>query len=324
VQKRGCLGCSFPVLIIIAVLLIISIVYTFFGGPIGSKLLDKLVGAHYNLPGWLQVPQPAIELPPEAIFHIGSFPITNSMIAAWITIVVIVLLSFFAFRRMKLVPSGLQGVMEYIYGALLNFCISVAGEKYGRRFFPVMATIFLFVIVNAWLGLIPGYGSLIMHEQGKLVPILRPANTDVNVPLAIALFSFVAVEFFGLRSLGLHYLKKFINTKQFRLGLGQLLRGKFKPALSGILFGVIDIFVGLLEGLSEFIRIVSFTFRLFGNMTAGEILLLIIGFLVPLVVSLPFYMLELIVGLVQALIFGGLTLVFMTLAVSGHEEEEPT
>lgn len=246
------------------------------------------------------------------------------MITAWISIVVIVLVSFFAFRRMKFVPSGLQAVMEYIYGALLSFCISVAGEKNGRRFFPVMATIFLFVIVNAWMGLIPGYGSLILHEHDKLIPILRPANTDVNVPLAIALFSFVAIEYFGLRSLGFHYLSKFINTKQFRHGLVQLFKGKIKPAFSGILFGVIDIFVGLLEGLSEFIRIVSFTFRLFGNMTAGEILLLIIGFLVPLVVSLPFYMLELIVGLVQALIFGGLTLVFMTLAVSGHEEEEPT
>jgi F-type H+-transporting ATPase subunit a len=200
--------------------------------------------------------------------------------------------------------------------------VSVAGEKNGRRFFPVMATIFLFVIVNAWMGLIPGYGSFILHEANKAVPILRPANTDVNVPLAIALFSFVATWYYGFRFLGIGFMKEFINTKRLRGGFASLFKGKIKPAFSGILFGFIDLFVGGLELLSQFIRIVSFTFRLFGNMTAGEILLLIIGFLVPLVVSLPFYVLELVVGLVQALIFGGLTLVFMTLAVAGHDEEE--
>jgi F-type H+-transporting ATPase subunit a len=319
-RRKRFLGGSFPVILIICLVLLCLFLISLAGGPIGSKLLS-IFGVEFSLPEWLQVPQPHIELPPEAVFHLGIIPITNSMITAWISILVIALLSFFAFRRMKFVPSGLQGVMEFIYGSLLSFCVSVAGEKDGRRFFPVMATIFLFVIVNAWMGLIPGYGSLVLREAHGAVPLLRPANTDVNVPLAIAIFSFVAVEYFGLRSLGFRYLSKFINTKQFRHGMSQLFKGRIKPALSGILFGVIDIFVGLLEGLSEFIRIVSFTFRLFGNMTAGEILLLIIGFLVPLVISLPFYMLELIVGLVQALIFGGLTLVFMTLAVSVHEEE---
>jgi F-type H+-transporting ATPase subunit a len=320
VQKRGCLGCSFPVLIIIIVVLLGLIVFALAGGPVGSKLL-QIFGVNFTLPSWLQVPQPQPELPPEPLLRIGMFSITNSLIAAWISILLIILLSFFAFRRMKFVPSGLQSVMEFIYGALLNFCVSVAGEKNGRRFFPVMATIFLFVIVNAWMGLIPGYGSILAHDGGKSFALLRPANTDVNVPLAIALFSFVAVEYFGLKSLGIGYLGKFVNTRQFRQGVSQLLRGKIKPAFSGILFGAIDIFVGGLEFLSEIIRIVSFTFRLFGNMTAGEILLLMIGFLAPLVISLPFYVLELVVGLVQALIFGGLTLVFMTLAVAGHEEE---
>jgi F-type H+-transporting ATPase subunit a len=321
VAKRKILGCSFPVVIIIGILLIAAFIFSLAGGPIGSKLISTLFHVNFTLPTWLAVPQPSIELPPEAIAHFGSFPIMNSMITAWISIIVIVLLSFFAFRRMKFVPSGLQGVMEFIYGALLSFCVSVAGEKNGRRFFPVMATIFLFVIVNAWMGLIPGYSSLILHEANKAIPVLRPANTDVNVPLAIAIFSFVAVEYFGLKTLGISYVTKFINTRRIRKGIGYLFKGKIKPALSGILFGAIDVFVGLLEGLSEFIRIVSFTFRLFGNMTAGEILLLMIGFLVPLVISLPFYVLEIVVGLVQALIFGGLTLVFMTLAVAGHDEE---
>jgi F-type H+-transporting ATPase subunit a len=315
VTKRRILGCSFPVFIIILIIVALLTIVGLISGSIGRSLFGEIG------PSWLRVSQPSPELPPEAIFHIGGFGITNSMITAWISILVIVLLSFFAFRRMKFVPSGLQSVMEYIFGTLLNFCESVAGEKNGRRFFPVVATIFLFVIVNAWLGLIPGYGSIVIHEGEKAIPLLRPANTDVNVPLAIALFSFVAVEYYGLRLVGVRYLGKFINTKQFGQGMGLLIRGKIGTALSKIFFGAIDIFVGVLELLSEFIRIVSFTFRLFGNMTAGELLLLIVGFLVPLVVSLPFYGLELLVGFVQALIFGGLTLVFMTVAVAEHGEE---
>ncbi len=313
--KKGFLGCSFPLLIGILIIVIILVVVGFIVGSIGSSLLGNIG------PSWLHVPSPKPELPPEVIFHIGSLPVTNSMLTAWISTVVIVLLSFFAFRRPKVIPSGLQKVMEFVYGSLLNFCEGVAGEKNGRRFFPFVATIFIFVIVNAWMGLLPGYGSIVVNEGGKSVALLRPANTDVNVPLAIALFSFVSIEYFGLRSLGIRYLRKFINTRQFRHGVSSVFHGKLGPGLSGMFYGVIDIFVGVLEGLSEFIRIVSFTFRLFGNMTAGEILLLIVSFLFPFVFSVIFYSLEILVGFVQALIFGGLTLVFMTLAVASHDEE---
>jgi F-type H+-transporting ATPase subunit a len=151
--------------------------------------------------------------------------------------------------------------------------------------------------------------------------LLRGANTDINLPLALALVSFVFVEYFGLRSHGLRYLGKFINVGQFFRSMGQLFRGRFKAGLSGLFSGAVNIFVGILETLSELIRIVSFTFRLFGNMTAGEILLLIVAFLVPWVLALPFYGLELLVGFVQALIFAGLTLVFVTIAVTPHEAE---
>jgi len=154
------------------------------------------------------------------------------------------------------------------------------------------------------------------------VHLLRGANTDINMPLALALISFVFVEFFGIRAHGgFRYLAKFINVGQFFRSTGQLFTGKLRAGLSGMFTGVVDIFVGALEALSEFIRIVSFTFRLFGNMTAGEILLLIAMFLVPWVLALPFYGLELLVGFVQALIFGGLTLVFVTIAVTPHEPE---
>ena len=185
--------------------------------------------------------------------------------------------------------------MESIISGMYGFVESVAGPRYARPFFPLFATIFLYVIVNAWLGLLPIYQSFGVVEGDHLARhALRPAGTDLNMPLALALVSFVFVEFWGIRALGLSYFGKFFR-------FGALLKGR-------IFEGVIDVFVGLLEALSEFIRIVSFTFRLFGNMTAGEILLLVTAFLIPFAFSLPFYGLELLVGFIQALIFAGLTL----------------
>jgi len=281
---------------------------------------------------------PHVVLPPEAIVSIGGeveegtavtgFPITNTMITAWITIIVLGLVAFFATRKMKLVPTGLQNIVEAIMETMINFVNSVAGEEKGRKFFPMFATIFLFVFANAWLALIPGYGSIgfweTIHEAGGetkdvLIPLFRGANTDVNLPLAIALVSFVFVEFWGLRMLSIGYLKKFVRVGTFGKGLGLLVRGK-KSGLGMLMNGFIDAFVGFVEMLSEFIRIVSFTFRLFGNMTAGEILLGSIMFLIPWIVALPFYGLELFVGFVQALIFSGLTLVFVTMATTSHDE----
>ncbi len=316
--KRGCLGCSFPVLIGILFIFLALTVFSLISGALGSSLFGDL-----GLPGWLTVSRPHPELPAEEVFHLFGFPITNSIVAAWLTIIVLVGISYAVTHRIKLIPGRLQCLLEFALGWLYGFCQEVAGEKNGRRFFPVVTTIFLFVIMNAWLGLLPGFGSiLIIGSEGEPVHLLRAANTDINMPLALALVSFAFVEYFGIRSRGgFGYLSKFINVGRFFKSIGQLLRGRLKAGLSGMFTGVIDIFVGALETLSEFIRIISFTFRLFGNMTAGEILLLIVVFLAPWVFALPFYGLELLIGFVQALIFGGLTLVFLTLAVASHEAE---
>ena len=316
--KRGCLGFSLPVLAGIGIIILALGVISLLTGALGRSFLGDI-----GLPSWLSVPQPHPELPAETVFHLFGFPITNSIITAWLSIIVLVGISYAVTRRLKLIPSRLQSILEAALGWLLNFCQEVAGEKNGRRFFPIVATIFLFVLTNAWLSLIPGFGSiLITNAEGETMHLLRGANTDINMPLALALISFIFVEYWGIRSLGgLRYLKKFVNVGQFFRGAGQLVRGKLKVGLVGMFNGAIDIFVGVLETLSEFIRIVSFTFRLFGNMTAGEILLLIVAFLVPWVLALPFYGLELLVGFVQALIFGGLTLVFATIAVTHHEAE---
>jgi len=314
--KRRIFGLSFPVLAGIMFLFFGLLIVGLVGGPLGKSLFGDL-----GLPSWLSVPRPEPELPAEVVFYIFGFPITNSIIGAWFTIIFLVGFSYVITRRMKIVPDRLQSAFEFLVGWLFSFCQRVAGEDNGRQFFPIVATIFLFVAFNAWLSLVPGFGSIsVVTEEGKHVHLLRGANTDINMPLALALVSFIFVEYFGLRSLGLRYLSKFFNVGGFFRSLGQIFRGKVKTGFSGLINGAIQIFVGLLETLSEFVRIISFTFRLFGNMTAGEILLLIAAFLIPWVFALPFYGLELLVGFVQALIFSGLTLVFLTLAVAHHGE----
>ncbi len=316
--KKRFLGCSFPILIGVLVVFLALFAVSLISGALGSSLFGDL-----GLPSWLSILRPHPELPAGVIFHLFGFPITNSIITAWLSIAILVGISYAVTHRLKLIPTRLQSMFESALGWLLSFCQEVAGKENGRRFFPIVATIFLFVIMNAWLSLLPGFGSiLITNAEGETVHLLRGANTDINLPLALAIISFISVEYWGIRSLGgLRYLRKFVNVGQFFRSIGQLFRGKLRAGLIGMFNGVIDIFVGGLETLSELIRIVSFTFRLFGNMTAGEILLLIVFFLVPWILAIPFYGLELLVGFVQALIFGGLTLVFATIAVMPHEVE---
>jgi F-type H+-transporting ATPase subunit a len=293
---------------------------------LGIGLLSGAIGSGFfgniTVPGWLRVPRPEIKLAPETVFHIFSLPVTNTIIGAWVSIILLVGLSYIITRKIKLIPSRLQNMLEFTLEGLLNFCKSVAGERNGRLFFPLVATIFLFVIVNAWLSLLPGFGSILAtNPEGEVMHLLRGANTDINMALALALVSFIFVEYFGLKVHGLRYLTKFFNFGSFFKGAHVLVRGNLSGGLSGIFHGGIHIFVGFLEAIGELVRIVSFTFRLFGNMIAGEILILVVFFLVPLIAVIPFYGLELLVGFVQALIFSGLTLIFANLAVS-HQEAE--
>jgi F-type H+-transporting ATPase subunit a len=315
-KKRGCLGCSFPVLIVVVVIALGIVIIGFLAGPLGKNIVGDI-----GLPSWLSVPSPEPHLPAPVLFHVLGLPITNTIIAGWITVIFLVVFSWAITRRMKLVPGRLQAVFEFILGWIYDFCTSVAGEKNGRKFFPVVCTIFLFVAFNAWLSLIPGFGSIQIHIHGHEYELLRGSNTDLNTPLAIALVSFVFVEYYGLKSLGIKYLRKFINIGAFFKSIGQVFKGKVKQGLSGLFSGLINIFVGALETLSEFIRIVSFTFRLFGNMTAGEILIMVAAFLLPMVIGWAVYGLELFIGFIQALVFSGLTLAFVSMAVTSHEDE---
>jgi F-type H+-transporting ATPase subunit a len=239
---------------------------------------------------------------------VTEFAITNTMLSAWFATIVIILFFVLGAGKKSLVPGRFQSVIESIFEAIISFSSGVLGPDMARKAFPIVATIFFFVLFNAWLGLLPVYQSLgFVGEADNLIKVhlLRPAGTDLNMPLALALVSFVFVEVWGFKAHGFGYLTKFF-------AFGSIIKkGPFQ--------GLIDVFVGLLELVSELIRVVSFTFRLFGNMTAGEILVVMITFLVPLVATNFVYGLELLVGLIQSVIFAGLTLVFLSVAVS-HQE----
>jgi F-type H+-transporting ATPase subunit a len=300
----------------VLILFVVGLVF----GPLGSSFLGK------EPPSIFKVPRPHVALPAEPVAHIGSFSITNTLLASWFTILVLTGLSYLATRKMKLIPGGGQGMAEVVVEGLLNFVESVAGKKHARMLFAGVATIFIYVISNAYLALLPFFGTIGIHHSAhgheEFIAIFRAANTDVNVPLSIALSSFFFVESWGIRAIGAsHYLSEFINVRQFLQGLKELFTGKIKTGPMNMVFGFISLFVGVLEIFSHLTRMLSFTFRLFGNMTAGEILILVASFLIPLVFAIPFYGLELLIGMIQALIFGGLTLVFGTIAVSPHEEE---
>ncbi|MEE8419050.1 MAG: F0F1 ATP synthase subunit A [Dehalococcoidales bacterium] len=319
--KRKFIGIPFPALIGLIVFILFAI--GVLAGPLGRSIVGDI-----GLPSWISVPQPRPELPAERIFINSPF-LTNSLVAAWITVAFLIGFSLIVKRRSKMVPDRLQAAFEFLLGWLYDFCVSAAGEKNGRRFFPIVATIFLYVAFNAWMGLVPGYGTITApgyafhegHWVDATVHLIRPANTDINTPLAIAIISVLFAQFYGFKELKLRYVLKFLNISTFFRGLGEVFKGKIGSGLSTVLTGLIEIFIGFLELLSEFIHIISFTFRLFGNMTAGEMLLLVAAFLIPWVFALPFYGLEMLIGFLQALIFAGLTLIFLTLAVTSHSEE---
>lgn len=405
--------------------------------------LVYIVGIAVGLVAYLAVglviaqgPQPEIIVPAEKLFGLGPLNVTNTLLTSWIVMALLIILSLLATRSMKLIPGGLQNFVEASIGFLVGQVEEIAGEKNGRRFFMVVATIFLYIIFNNWFGLMPFFNAigktedinhkvveLITEQQekgepfaeaekvaawkmdntggitlvkphakavdfdieagwtaaratdeyviflaekftayrapihegadaaapskedvlaakaaldadpaapkltvgegghegavleseslgpitnvtfpgktlGLVIPYFRGAFSDLNNTLALGIIAFVCIEFWGFQALGAGYLKKFFN-------------------LHGI-----NSFVGILELLSEFIRIISFTFRLFGNIFAGEVLILMLTFLMPFLFVDIIYGLELFVGFIQATVFALLTLVFATMAVEHHGEEE--
>ena len=244
----------------------------------------------------------------EPLFHLGEFVITNSLLWAFLVsgIGFIAVFLMLQPKRLQQVPSGFQNAVEAIFEGLLDFMDSIVGDrKQAKQFFPLVATIFLFILFSNWSGLLPGAGTVGIHGihngHEMLIPILRSPSADLNMTAAIAIIAMCAVQFFGIAALGLRgYGSKFFIAPWK------------KPYVIGTT-------VGILELIGEFAKILSFSFRLFGNIFAGEVLLLVMLYLVPYIVPLPFLMLEVFVGVVQAGVFALLTIVFLKMATEAHE-----
>lgn len=243
-----------------------------------------------------------ISIVPETIFHIGPLSVTNTLLTAWLVLAILIISAFIFSQRLKRMPSRFQTAIEAVIEGLLDFFETIAGSRENaRRFFPLVATIFIFVLFSNWAGIIPGVGSIGFREvhEGKesFVPLFRSVFSDLNMTLALALIAVTLSHFFGVITVGMkEHLGKFIMLKS-----------------------PIAAFTGVLEIISEFSKIVSLSFRLFGNIFAGEVLLTIMGFLMPYVIPVPFLGLELFVGFIQALIFATLAMVAFSSFTVSHE-----
>lgn len=294
-----------------------------------------------------------ISINAETLFEVAGVPVTNSMVTSAIVSVLIIAFAVWVSTQIRKTgkPTGVQNLAEWIIESLLNLVNSVTGDSNkSRRFFPWIATFFVFILINNWFGLLPGVGTIGFEhteppevhetttklteeivevpahsetdtgetetiaeatlaataqesdgEYGKaeghssFVPFFRPGTADINMTIALALISVSLTQVYGLRFTGLSYLKKYFNFS------------------SPIMF-----YVGILELVSEFAKIISFAFRLFGNIFAGEVLLVVISALTLVLIPVPFYGLEVFVGFIQALVFAMLTLVFFKAATDHH------
>lgn len=239
-----------------------------------------------------------IEIGAEKIAHIGIFLITNSLLLTWLVVGVIILLARRVSKRVSLVPGGVQNVVELGVESWLSNMTSVFGsEKKALKYFPFITTLVVFILISNWIGILPGIGVFGMWHEVEgvrhLVPFLRSPASDLNFTLALALITIITINIMGIRAQG------------------------FKASFSRYVnfTSPINFFIGILELIGEFTKIISLSFRLFGNIFAGEVLLLIIGFLTPYVIPVPFLGLEIFAGFIQALVFSTLTMVFLSILV---------
>lgn len=255
---------------------------------------------------------PEISIKAETLFYIGTFAVKNSMVLSSLVFIFFVFLGISYYKESKKdEKSGLYYTLNLVLRSLYELFGSIVHDKIDV-FFPLLSAFFLWILLQNWSGLLPGVGSIMLkvpanvvhgtilkegaHEEIKSIPLLRGNNADLNATLALAIISVAMIQVYGIQFLGFKtYISKFLN---------------FKDPIYFVL--------GILEIVSEISKVVSFAFRLFGNIFAGEVLLTIVAFLVPVLASFPFIILEVFVGFVQALVFSMLTSVFLSLSVSHH------
>lgn len=259
----------------------------------------------------------------EPVFHFGGFTVTNSLLLSWMAVVVIIAGSLFIRSRIKRVPTGIQNYAEIIVDGALNLADSVTGSRAtSMKFLPVVFPLFIFILLLNWLGLLPGVGSIGFIEQHGsdkiFVPFLRGGTADLNTTLVLALMAVILTHVMSVVTTGFwSYLNRFVGLNLFL----ELPRKIFKEHdYTALLVNPIKFFVGLIELIGEFTKVASLSFRLFGNIFAGEVLLGVMATIFAYVLPIPFIFLEVIVGVIQALIFSMLTLVFLTVLTTSHEE----
>ena len=241
----------------------------------------------------------SVVLKAEQLGSVFNFPITNSLIMAWMVMALLIGFAYFFGKSLTLVPGKLQAGIEWAFEGALAYMAEVLGsEKLARRFFPLVASIFIFVAFINEIEFFPGVGSIGLWHASEFLPILRAPTTDLNFTLALALIAFFTIEITGIATLGFFkYAGKYVNLK------------------SPIGFAVV-----LIEFVSNLGRLTSFSFRLFGNIFAGEVMVLVAIYFLPYVLPAPLMGFEMFIGLVQALVFAMLTLFFIKLAIMDPHE----
>ena len=251
-----------------------------------------------------------ISIAPETVFHLGPLAVSNSMLTAALISLALIVAGFALRQILRRIPGRLQSGLELAYEGLEGLATSIVGNADAARdVLPYILTLFVFILASNWSGLVPGFGTLEVAgtHLGKAaeVPLFRAPTSDLNTTIALALISVGYVQYLGLKYAGFKgYLGRFVSFKN-----------------------PVAFFVGILEIIGELARIISFSFRLFGNIFAGEVLISVMLFLtasllpyVP-IIPLPFFFLELFVGVIQAFVFCFLTLLFVSLAVVSHDAE---
>ena len=256
----------------------------------------------------------------EQVYKIGGFPITNSLLNTWLAVLAVAVFGLYFRTKIKLIPRGVQNFLEAVVEALLDVFDSVTGSRAKTfKFFPFIFSFFVFILINNWLGLLPGIGSIgqVVAENGEklFIPFFRGGTADLNTTFALAVIGVAASHIFGITAVGgWNYFNKFINLKV----LFEMPKKIFKePAV--LIVNPIKFFVGLLGIISELAKIASLSFRLFGNIFAGEVLVAATAAILAYGLPIPFMFLEVMVGAIQALIFAMLILTYLTMMTAAEE-----
>lgn len=260
----------------------------------------------------------------EPIYHFDNFNLTNSLLTSWVTVLIIITLSVILHFKTSKIPGKFQSIFEMMIEGALGLCDQVTNDRaLSMRIFPFAISVFFFILISNWLGIMPfgGFGIVEETEHGLLfIPFLRGATADINTTISLAVMAVIGANLFGVFSIGIwKTFNKYVNLKV----LGGIFTNIRKdPTI--IIVAPITFFVGLIEIVGEFAKIASLSFRLFGNVFAGEVLLVSMAALVAYIIPIPFLFLEILVGVIQALIFSILLVVYFTIGASDHDEHEET